>query len=128
MSYYQNSVNQNFARYRGTGTAQQVGSWTHKAVADDMRNNFIPNQMSNLPYISRIEIERSYLLGQKKSTNVSGCSRPDIIIWNNVNNNIHVGDIKTGRAKYGTTQQNNNEVNIGGGGNYTFTHQQIKPE
>lgn len=39
------------------------------------------------------------------SNNAKGSSRVDISITNNVNNNVHVGDIKTGNANYTTRQK-----------------------
>lgn len=115
---------------KGTGNAQQVGSWTHKDVADDMNNNYIPNNKQNLPYIQDINIEQNYLNGVPIQNNAKGSSRVDISVTNNVNNNVHVGDIKTGNANYTTRQKNKNANNINGSNNQnglTFNHQEINP-
>lgn len=103
-----------YNKRKGTGNAQQVGSWTHKDVADDMNNNYIPNNKQNLPYIQDINIEQNYLNGVPIQNNAKGSSRVDISITNNVNNNVHVGDIKTGNANYITRQKNKNANNING--------------
>ena len=129
MDYYKNSATNNYNKLKGTGSAQVVGTKTHAAVATDM-NNYIANNKSNMPYIDKIYIEQNFQNGQIIQNNAKGSSRVDIAITNNVNNNIHVGDIKTGNAKYGTGQQNKNANNIAGGSNpngYTFTHEQVKP-
>lgn len=95
-----------------------------------MNSNYIPNNLSNLPYIDEIQIEQNYLNGNQIQSNQKGSCRVDIAITNNINNNVHVGDIKTGRAGYSQKQRNKNERNINGSNNQnglTFTHQEIRP-
>jgi len=131
MDYYQKSATSNYNKRKGTGTAQQVGSWTHADVANDINNNFTPNNIKYLPYIKRINIEQNYLDGRTIDNNAKNSSRVDIAIENKVNSNILVGDIKTGKATYTQRQQTKNSNNINGTGSntkgYTFTHMEIKP-
>ncbi len=125
MNYYKNSTTKNYNLLAGTDKAHVVGTKTHKQVADDMRNYFAVNK-DYLPYIKDIHVEENFYRGNI-GVRKKGCSRLDIVIFNNVNNNVHVGDIKTGEAIYSSGQKRRNERNIRGNLNYTFTHEGVKP-
>ena len=132
MDQYQQFATQDYNNRQGTGNARQVGTWTHNDVKNDMRD-FWKNNCGDYPYIKDVILEQTYLNGSTASYNANRSSRIDMVITNNINNNVHIVDLKTGgpRNTYTSTQQSRNQNNYGGVGNpnhYVFTHQEIRPK
>ncbi len=131
MDKYQQLTTMYYNQHLGKGTASQIGSWTHRDVAHDIET-FVNNNIGNMPFIEEVYVEQSFL--NSTNRNGKGCSRPDLVIFNTLNSNVLIADIKTGKAKYGNRQKRKNEINIG---TYTpssrqnrvnvFIHQEVKP-
>ena len=90
----------------GSGSSRRIGIWTHDDVKHDMTNYWLSNH-GDYPYIRDVSIENIYMNGLSGTYKASGSSRIDIVITNNSNNNVLIGDLKTGSLQnhYGTRQQ-----------------------
>ena len=136
-----------YAKYRGTGSAQVVGTRTHTEVARRMKDFVgdlgVPSVVAKndrmtvfkndskvnfLPYIDGISIEQNYSKGTALKTAQKGCVRPDFAIFtgkahNELTNNIDIYDIKTGAAGLSNAQQRRNRDGVNGVMGYNITSQ-----
>lgn len=121
-------------------TNANIGSWTHSKVGTDMKTYWEQNR-DMYPYIKDVEIEKAYKNGERVPHGKESKDGKivDIAIYNKVNDNAHVGDLKTFKDKFTKSEKDATTLHMTGvdkNGNQVvqtpvaadkLTFEQIKP-